>query len=316
MSFGLHALSSSLVSYFHLQPFSLSPHLFPPSLVLFGSSFSFVESFSLFFRADFYSSLFFGVCPFHYWRPIFFLLWLLLFRATVFISFALRFFSLSRLSSVPAPLLRCFCYTCCFCLLGGSPLTCISFTLPLFCCPWFPINYLLRLPVPPPPSGLLIASLGVSVAVQCASFFLSPFFSSWLLSGWGIVHQSVPSFMGFPFRWQCSSLAWAVGSHGSGIDFLGSCCSLSLIGVVNLFLVLTPSPVRFGPFLVQCLFSLLPFPLRFVSELPLLPSVPLSGAPIPVWGVLAPITRCLDASSSGSSLLFLGLGLLISCSVF
>ena len=136
-----------------------------------------------------------------------------------------------------------------------------------------------------------------------------------LQSGCGVVNPPVPSFLGFPFRWQCSSLAWAVGSYDPGIDFLGSCCSPSLFGVVNPFLVLAPSPVLFGPFLVQCLSFPLPFPLRFVSELPLLPSVPLPGALIPVWGVLAPVTRCLDASSSGSSL-FLGLGLLISCSVF
>ena len=50
---GLRALSSSLVSYFHLQPFSLSPHLFPPSLVLFGSLFSFVESFPFSFVRTF-----------------------------------------------------------------------------------------------------------------------------------------------------------------------------------------------------------------------------------------------------------------------
>ena len=109
------------------------------------------EVFSLFFRVDFYSSLFFGVCPFHYWRPVFFLLWLLLFRVTVFISFALRLFFLSSPSSVSAPLLRCFFYTCCFCLLGGSPLTCFSFTLSLFSCPRFSIDYLLHLSVPPPP---------------------------------------------------------------------------------------------------------------------------------------------------------------------
>ena len=154
---------------------------------------------------------------------------------------------LSHPSFVSAPLLRCFCYACCFCLLGGSPLTCFSFDLSLFSCPRLPVTHLLRLPFPPPPSRLLTASLRVRGAVLCASFFLSRFSLAGSCLGGGVVHPSVPSFMGFLFRRQCSSLAWAVGSYGSGIDFLGS-CSPSLIGVVNLFLVLTPSPVRFGPF--------------------------------------------------------------------
>ena len=285
-----------------------------PSLV--GSLRHFVSLrgvFSLFFRADISSLLFFGVCPFHFLAAVFLFALAPSLSGYGFLSFALWLFSLSLPSSVSAPLLRCFCYTCCFCL-GGSPLTCFSSPLSLLLSA---VPY--QLPVALASPSLLVTCLspsGVRDAVLCAYFFISPSFSSRLLSGWGVVNPSVPSFLGFLSRWQCSSLAWAVGSYGPGIDFLGLCCSPSLFGVVGLFLVLAPSPVRFDPFLVQCLSFLLSFPLRFVSELPLLPSVPLTGALIPVWGVFAPITRCLTALSSGSSLLFLGLGLLISCSVF
>ena len=47
-------------------------------------------------------------------------------------SFGLQFLFCSHCGSSPSlapPLLWCFCYTCCFCLLCGSPLTCFSFTL-------------------------------------------------------------------------------------------------------------------------------------------------------------------------------------------
>ena len=171
------------MSYFHLQPFSLSPHLLPPSLVLFGSSFSFVESFPYSFVRIF---------------PVRFSLVYVLFiiggrfsSCSGSFSFGLRF--LFRLhcssspslapSSVSAPLLRCFCYTCCFCLLGGSPLTCFSFALS-FLLSAVPYQLPVALTILHLPSHLLTASLGVQGAVPCASFFLSPFFSSRLLSGW------------------------------------------------------------------------------------------------------------------------------------
>ena len=204
---------------------------------------------SLFFHAGFYSSLFFGVCPFHYWRLVLFLLRLLLFRAMVFILFALRLFSLS----LAPPMGRRLC-----CGASAMPVLSVSSavlhspaslstslsslvlgSLSTTCCACHPTP-------PTPPSHLLTASLGVRGAVPCVSFFLSPFFCSRLMSGWGGCSSFGSLIHGVSFRWQCSSLAWAVGSYGYGIDFLGSCCSPSIIGVVTLFLVLTPSPVRFG----------------------------------------------------------------------
>ena len=135
--------------------------------------------------------------------------------------------------------------------------------------------------------------------------------------GGGVVHPWVPSFMGFLFRWQCSSLASERSVPSvTVLIFLALVVPLLSLGQSAFFSFLGLLLCALAPFLGRCGLRLLLFPWRFVSEIPLLPSVPLIGDPIPVWGVLAPITRCLDASSSGSSLLFLGLGLLICCSVF
>ena len=187
---------------------------------------------------------------FHYWRPVFFLLWLLLFRATVFILFALRLFSLSLTPSMCRRL-------CC----GASAIPVVSVSLTVLHSPASlspSLSSVVRgslsttccaclSPLPLLVSCLPPWGFGVRFRVPPSSF---PHFSlaGSCLGGWVGVHPSVPSFMGFLFRWQCSSLAWAIGSYGYSIDFLGSCCSPSLIGVVNLFLVLTPSPVCFGPF--------------------------------------------------------------------
>ena len=132
---------------------------------------------------------------------------------------------LSGPSYVSASLLRCFYFTCCFCLLGGSLLTCFSFTLSLFSCPRFPVNYLLRLPFPQP-SRLLPSSLGVRGAVPCASFFLSPFFSSRLLSGWGGCSSFGSLIHGVSFP--LAVLFTCLGGRflWLRIDFLGSCVRL------------------------------------------------------------------------------------------
>ena len=118
---GLRALSSSLVSYFHLQPFSLSPHLFPPSLVLFGSSFSFVELFPFSFVQTF-TVRFSLVCVSFSLLAASFLLAL----APSLSGYGFHFVCITALiplfrpSYVSVPL--CFCYTWCFCVPGLLPL--------------------------------------------------------------------------------------------------------------------------------------------------------------------------------------------------
>ena len=186
---GWRIVASSSFRFFLLLPMSFWPScsiifvgvVLPPSALfcvptplppLVGSLRHFVSLrgvFSLFFRADISSSLFFGVCPFHFLAAVFLFALAPSLSGYGFLSFVLWLFSLSLPSSVSAPLLRCFCYTCCFCL-GGSPLT-ASLPPSLFSCPRFPINYLLRLPVPSllvtclPPSGF-----GMRFRVLTSSF--------------------------------------------------------------------------------------------------------------------------------------------------
>ena len=240
------------MSYFHLQPFSLSPHLFPPSLVLIDSSFSFVESFPFAFMRAF-TVRFSLLC-------VLFMIGDRFSSCSGSFSFGLRFFFSLHYGSSRSL----------------SPLLCVGASAAvLLLCQLFVSLEVLHSPVSLSTSLLLSAvtcHLPVAFAFPpnpfssvdylprgsgCGSVCLLlpfPFISSRLLSGLGggggggVVHPSVPSFMGLLLRWQCSSLAWAVGSYGSGIAFLGSCCSPSLIEVVNLFLVITPFPLRFAPF--------------------------------------------------------------------